>query len=360
MGTFQKAATSALAAVGLLAFAYVLYSVRALIVRVWSGRTSLGLLAGFFRIGEVLQRRRRGRLCDARDAPSYWAELTEAFRKGVRENWTKSPEREASREDLQRLVSLSRRFKKRALRAGPEPSLWRRTQGFAELDGLRDAYAEFTGGSLTPAYRIANEVLVGLKATELASRENSAFVLDRSFGDVNRIRATTLGNVVEAFDEYPVKRYWLSGAVFWPHLAQTMDDAHREALDGQRIVLDFALAVASLAVVYAVLCVFVGPWLWYRPVAWSLGATAALAGAYSFYRIGIAAARSMGETIRAAYDLHRRSLLSELGIEPKLHLHAEREQWRLLSSLAIYGDAPDFDLSEPKNPLQGLSGELHK
>jgi hypothetical protein len=157
-----------------------------------------------------------------------------------------------------------------------------------------------------------------------------------AFGPRTTVKATRLGNCLDALDNYSYERYWMEGGVFWPHLEHLMKEDLRDDIENQRILLDFLLALASLSVVVALLAMFVGPWLW---LSWLWPGVIVVSGVVSYlmYRLSIPAAYALGSALRAGCDLYRQDLLLALGLEVPGTLAEERELWQQVSQLVIYG-----------------------
>jgi len=112
----------------------------------------------------------------------------------------------------------------------------------------------------------------------------------------------------------------------------------------QKTLLDFALTMATLSIVYSLSCVVLGPWIGYRPLLWAALAILGCLLATLFYNLAISAAANYGDFLRAAFDLHRLKLMQALERPRPISIVSERKQWRELSKLAVYADPADFDL----------------
>lgn len=218
----------------------------------------------------------------------------------------------------------------------------------------------YDGESLTDVYNHVIRLCQDWNQKEQAILASNRARLDRRFGSIASIRATRLGNVVEAYKAYAYKRYRIEGDVFWPHLQHVVPDEFRVRLDDTRIMLDFALTMATLSVAYAMLAIFVGPWLTASMPFWITVFGVGLLLAYLFYRLAVFLAEQFGDLVRAAYDLFRLRLLEKFGRTWPQTLEQEREKWSQLSRLVVYGfeadasldealaDAVDFELTKPE------------
>jgi hypothetical protein len=140
---------------------------------------------------------------------------------------------------------------------------------------------------------------------------------------------TRLGNVLKGAEVYPgeKERYELDAVFFWPRLYAVLPDAMRETLGSARSSLDLLLLTSFLGNLFAVIA------------AATLGATGssdwrlwlAEVGALA-YRSAVSSATVYAELVRSAFDLYRRDLLKQMGLELPPTLPAERALWRNLGS----------------------------
>jgi hypothetical protein len=130
---------------------------------------------------------------------------------------------------------------------------------------------------------------------------------------------TKLGNVLRAAEIRAGSRYGIDAIVAWPRLLPSVSADLRAALDDQRNQLDiacrFCVMLFAGAVITAGLLATEGPWsaLTAAPLVLSMIA----------YQSAVAAARAYGETIKAAFDLHRFSLLEQMHLPMPVNRNAE-------------------------------------
>jgi hypothetical protein len=157
--------------------------------------------------------------------------------------------------------------------------------------------------------------------------------------DEDDVLPTRLGNVLRAAETRAGSPYGLEAIVVWPRLYPLLPDPVRGVVDDQRGQLDaaarFCVVFAAAAVTSFALLVWHPIWLWV-PLACVL--LAALA-----YRAAVGAALQYGESLRAAFDLHRFDLLSALHLPLPPDRTAEREQNRDLSDFLIQEWPVDFE-----------------
>jgi hypothetical protein len=178
----------------------------------------------------------------------------------------------------------------------------------------------------------------------------AAIRLDREFGAC--IRATVLGNRLEAIENYSFTRYRMEPEIYWPRLRWVADKAFLAPLDAQRALLDFALTSASLFVLFTLLAAFGGPWLWANLWFWAPVSVVGMAAARFFYMLAIHATDAMGDSMRGAVDLLRLDLLKRLGLERPSDIEAERKLWTQVSHLVVYGSvAENFALRKEEDEI---------
>jgi len=220
---------------------------------------------------------------------------------------------------------------------------------------LQTAYQMYDGESLISVRPRMIDFLEERETEEQNQRNTLMAIRDLQFGPAGTLQSTRLGNLLQALDSYPFKRYRMEGGVFWHHLEQIMGGDLLEDVRNQRIVLDSLLALASLYCVLAVVAVFLGPWIWFNPWLWAVVGSLAAGLAYINYAIAIPVAMAMSRSLRAGCDLYHRKLLETLGIEPPEKLEDERAEWKKLSQLTIYGTARNlkFAPQKPPEPILG-------
>ena len=335
--------TAALALAGTLlvvVFAYVLNALRGTFTRVWSGNSTFLLFWGFRGIGEHIQRRRFLRLRDRASRFSTWLDLRDEFRDQVNQIqpvWNAGlpapPEKK-----LRHLTEVANRIRQT------------RKQDLVKLHlrELEEGYRRYSGDALLTVYEAATRALLDRDEEERGRIQNEAHELDRKFGALNTVKATALGNIIESYQQYPSKRYQMESGIFWGRLRNVMPDDYLATVQEPRILLDFALAMASLAAAYCLLALLFGPWIWYKPALWFSLAAASMVLSYFFYRIGVNAAYQHGELIRSSYDLFRLDLMEVLGLPHPANLLVEQAQWAEFSRLAVYGTAANFTIAKRK------------
>lgn len=339
-GSIQSLASAALFIITFL-IAYIFSSLRGLMLQLWSGT-----LVWVPLLTDYLIRRKQKEfliLNDAKFAKEPWAEEDEALRQQTNPHWSLA-DADRSRLDNDGHQKIARIIAK--LDREIDPTKFRAT---LEND-IVPLFKKYNGDDLCEFFQQVRSDL--LRRREEAGTDIYADRIrqDLDYGSYALIRPTRLGNIVEAYNDYPYKRYGLSGVLFWPRLAQVTPDSFNERIQDKKAFLDFALAMATGAILSAFMVPIYAPFLdgnipWIVWVATSLG-LATVGGI--FYTAALTAAQDFGHTLRAACDLFRLDLMAALGRPRPIDLSTERKQWVELSQLAAYGTIDNFTLSDPK------------
>jgi hypothetical protein len=340
----QKAAAGVAATLFVTVIGYVLQALRTSFTRGWTGNTRSRWLWGFRRLGELIQRSRYRRLRSASRKFSPWQQVLDVFDNDLRLVWSnaarpapdgRDPLPPARKVDLQQRVD--------AIRVGMTDRAVQQ-----QLTEFIADYKVYSGDDLQDIYKAIKEKLQDWHENEQLTIQSDSQRLDRWFGTLQTIRATTLGNVIEAQNWYPFKRYKIEPDIFWPRLRKVITPEYLALIQDSRSLLDFLLTMATLAGIYALLALAVGPWLWFNYLLWLSLALVAISISFFCYRLSVNAARELSELIRSSFDLFRLDLMKALERPRPRTFLAEQSQWEELSKLAVYGTMSDFELrAEP-------------
>jgi len=342
----QKGAAAVAGLLFVVVVAYVLQALRTSFMRAWTGNSNSWLLWGFNNLGVLNQKRRYRRLLDASRRLSPWQAVLDTFDNNLRAVWSNvlNPNPDGRDHLLEpHKVALLQGIK--SLHVGmPEAAI------NLQLNEVLGAYRAYSGDELADVYKAVKTKLNEWNDNEQAEIQSETYNLDRWFGRLQTVRATKLGNVIEAYNYYPFKRYQIEPNIFWPRLRKVIPPEYLSQVQESRILLDFLLTMATLAAVYAFLALTVGPWLWFNPWLWLSLAAVALTGSYFFYSLSIGAAFEQGEMVRSCFDLFRLDLMTALQRPRPGSLAAEQAQWDELSKLAVYGFSKNFTLVDKTAP----------
>ena len=152
---------------------------------------------------------------------------------------------------------------------------------------------------------------------------------------------TDLGNALNATSLFINRRYGIDMAALWPHMQSAIadDKALVARLDGDKATLDFLLNLSFMLMVFTVeagmVYALLGQWL---SVLLSL---LFLLLAYLIYRTAVGQARSWGDAVEMAFDLHRNDLRTKLGLQEFKSRSEERRAWQEVSKWFIWGATGD-------------------
>jgi hypothetical protein len=274
----QKTLGGVAASVALVVFAYVIHAARPGFINIWSGKHDFYVLWLFFAVSTWLQKRRFRRMEEKAGRVSPWKGEFESFRVDALAVWRgpASPAIPAADNQalLQAIGDLDRSTGVNAVHA-------------ALRTLIAGYFGVYSGSSVSPAYKEIKDKMLRWESSEDFGLQSATSDVDREYGVFETIRPTRLGNVIESYNFYSYKRYKIETEIFWPRLRSVIKSEYLAVVDGSRILLDFALAMATLSLLFAILVIFVGPWIWYVPWLWIALFLAGLAGCVAFYRLAV-------------------------------------------------------------------------
>jgi hypothetical protein len=136
----------------------------------------------------------------------------------------------------------------------------------------------------------------------------AAWRLRRRFPPANMLLPTALGNALRAMESDAGPAYGADTVAWWPRLYIVLGEQMRAVVDDRRDQLDATCRLGATGAAVAVISV---PLLW-RSGWWLPLALVPLAVAVVSYRAAVTAAVAYGESVSAAFDLHRFDLLTRL------------------------------------------------
>lgn len=344
LSTREQAFGSIAVGIGVIIFAYVLGSLRPVFARIWCGKSRNVVYRPFFALGERHWHARYRHLRLVAEAPGTWAKIDADFRNrvdaAIRAHKPHPPPAPPS--VLKQLTCSAG-----DLAVFP-------TVKIAEnlIDDFVAAQKEHTEDSLTSAFHAISQILNLAQARDAMVRKSARAALVNDFGPPEAIRATALGNLSEAFQFYPARRYNMEAEVYWPRLRKVVAKEYLDIVDEPRIMMDFSITMATLMAWYALLAAFVGPWLWMNWKPWSIAFVFGAAGSIFFYRRAVTAAKQYAQLNNACFDLFRLDLMTALHLPPPVTLQEERAGWDAMSQLIVFAATSQNDvrLSTPTKP----------
>jgi hypothetical protein len=334
----EKGVIIAVSAFAVVIFAYVISSLRSSFAHFWSGHSNfpLYLTWPFLRLGERYQRWRYTRLRErSRFGRSEWDAALKFFeQKATYDKTKRSLPIIVKWYLLLRVVLLYKE-------AGTETVKER-------LSSLAGYWQQYSGEDLTAVFRTIKQKLLDWHQETTMRHQSDTAALDRRFGSYPTIKATKLGNIIASYDQYASTRYKMEAQIFWSRLQKVISTEFLALIREPRILLDFALTMASLSLFYSFLILIIGPWLWFNYWLWGILALIGFSVSFFFYKVCISAAIQLGEMIRASFDLFRLQLMTALERPHPPTFLKEQEQWEEFSQLVVYGTAKDFKILERK------------
>lgn len=126
------------------------------------------------------------------------------------------------------------------------------------------------------------------------------------------LRATALGNALAAMEDSAGRPFGLDAVAAWPRLYPVISEQLRALLDDRRDSMDAAARMSATMSVTALASAV----LLSRSGWWLALALIPLVVSRISYRGAVQAAMAYGESVHAAFDLHRFDLLTALHLEP--------------------------------------------
>lgn len=220
-------------------------------------------------------------------------------------------------------------------------------QVFAKRHELRaqEAFARWSG--LTALNNHIDTINRADLAAELRTpRLEVGRVVNEDYPEPHLALPTRLGNVIRCFESYPERQYGITAVTVWPRLVAVLDEASTSSLDQAKSLFDFMIHLALLFAVSAV-AAFGGVILLWQDLSILGRFTGAIicagyvAVSYACYRGAIGRARAWGSTVKAAFDIHRWTLLESLGFTAKPATAAEeRTLWSAVCQQMLFGASP--------------------
>lgn len=336
----QKATIITTTTLGIVVFAYILNAFRAFFAQCWSGNANFPpyLSWGWFRLAEARHKRRFHRMREQTQRHSSdWSKELDFFQEEVRKQW--DAQKPLPDEDvLQQLI-----IQVNCLHEDMSPTTVRE-----RLHGVIEAFQYYSGEGLSELFRMVKLFFLDMEKKEQFTLHTCTATLDREYGAVETVKATVLGNTIEAYNQYPFKRYSMEAEIFWPRLHYVIKAEFLPLVQEPRILLDFSVTMASLALIFGFIVLLAGPWIWFNVWLWSFLAAFSFVVSFFFYRLSIKAAVQLGEIIRSSFDLFRLDLMAALNRPHPQTLRAEREQWSELSRHIVYGEEISYSIRPRK------------
>jgi len=179
------------------------------------------------------------------------------------------------------------------------------------------------------------------KIASLKKGKENAEIYQR-FPPVTRLDAvmpTRMGNILKNGELYPKLLYGMNAVLVWPRLYSVLPDAMVTNFGSAAAELELMLVISVLGAAFAcvggLMAVALLP-CWVAPACILGGALVAWLG----YEGAVRSALSYNMLVKAAFDLHRGTLLKTIGWFPATSYAKEKAQWGRISQLWFQNPPP--------------------
>jgi hypothetical protein len=194
------------------------------------------------------------------------------------------------------------------------------------------------------------------------------------------VMPTSFGNVIRAFESYPLVTYGVDGVPAWTRLASVVPEEFAAGLEDARAQVNFLVNLLYLMIPFGVaaLCRAAAetPWplVWraaahgdildWRPSAAAIAGAALVVGAWPTYRFAVTRAAAWGDVVKAAFDCYLPALVTQLGYALPATDGERRALWVELNALFVYWQPlnparyryAEAAAAKPKSVLASLRG----
>lgn len=194
---------------------------------------------------------------------------------------------------------------------------------------------------------------------------------------------TAFGNVIRAFEVYPLEVYGAESIALWPRLLTTIPKDFLDQISDARSLVDFALNSSLLALALSVLSVLrvIEILLWHngplsawtglsdRLYPYNLWQTMSITGVFAVvsvatYRLAVERAISWGETVKSSFDCYLNDLAVKLGYDLPTSPAERKAVWNSISRVVMYKHEPPAfaakttEASVPVSPNSSVTVEI--
>jgi hypothetical protein len=155
----------------------------------------------------------------------------------------------------------------------------------------------------------------------------------------DQIMPTRLGNLLKNAELYSFVRYKIDAVLVWPRLYSVLPDRMVQNIGAAKSAMDLMVAISILGIAFALvgglIALVLLPWYAFPACVWG-GAAIAWLGYQGLLRQTL----PYTQLIKAAFDLHRGTLLKTIGWEQPNSYGEERRRWLQIVHL-WYRGAPE-------------------
>lgn len=146
---------------------------------------------------------------------------------------------------------------------------------------------------------------------------------NNTFPPNHLVLPTRFGNIIRAFETYPLRVYNVDGISAWLRLESVIPVRYADTIASARAQVDFFVSLLFLALGLCVLCAgsllisqFVSGWEWTAGILRrAVAIPVLLLLAFFCYEAAIHRARAWGDYVRSAFDLYLPTLAKQLGYD---------------------------------------------
>jgi hypothetical protein len=168
------------------------------------------------------------------------------------------------------------------------------------------------------------------------------------------VLATSFGNTMRAFEDYPRVLYQFESIHGWCRIQAVMSKEYRQLIDSGRAMMDLWVNMwfVGLVVILAYVCLAACTWqaqVWWFPFV-------AILLTFLIFQLARDAAERWGELVKGAFDVYLPALCKKLGYALPTTNAEERHFWLRLSQAMVFRDVnsrAELDQFRPKAALEG-------
>ncbi|HJT57791.1 MAG TPA: hypothetical protein VJ761_14920 [Ktedonobacteraceae bacterium] len=194
------------------------------------------------------------------------------------------------------------------------------------------------------------------RASNLSSKVTGLEIVTGFPKDDRLLDPTRLGNVMNATASYIWHHYGMDMVALWPHMQNvigTADPTLSTNINNEKSALDFLVNLTFILFLFAIeLVVQSFVFQTHLEVLWAL---LSLGLAFLIYEVAVSKARTWGDTVQVAFDLHRDDLRQKLNVRPFTDEEDEQQVWAKISRLFLWGVPADDVFALPTSTASSSS-----
>jgi hypothetical protein len=193
---------------------------------------------------------------------------------------------------------------------------------------------------------LRNELADGAQAYYLYPRERW----------VDEVLPTRLGNILLAAERYPIERYGIDPAFFWPRLYPLLPSQFQQDYEEFVREYEFPLTVAALSFISGGICGIAAVATGQSPAVFALSFAGPITLGYASYVLALQSAIEMAEQQRVAFDLYRDRLLEAWPSVPDVE--DETEAFRYITGFVVSNAPARWSSPHDRHHSRHTGGEV--